>query len=114
MQTSHTMNALLSPHRMPIHQPDITYRTRFAAYSARDTAFIYMETPCTNDKTDKQRIHNIRFQPGSTALMHIPDPLPCNDLGLSTFADAFTFVLLIIILVFKPTGLFGEKATDKV
>lgn len=50
MQTSHTMNALLSPHRMPIHQPDITYRTRFAAYSARDTAFIYMETPCTNDK----------------------------------------------------------------
>ena len=24
------------------------------------------------------------------------------------------FALLIIILVFKPTGLFGEKATDKV
>ena len=37
-----------------------------------------------------------------------------TGLGLSTFADAFTFVLLIIILVFKPTGLFGEKATDKV
>ena len=29
-------------------------------------------------------------------------------------SDAFTFALLIIILVFKPTGLFGEKATDKV
>ena len=33
---------------------------------------------------------------------------------LSTFSDAFTFALLIVILVFKPTGLFGEKATDKV
>ena len=30
------------------------------------------------------------------------------------FSDAFTFALLIIILVVKPTGLFGEKATDKV
>ncbi len=32
----------------------------------------------------------------------------------TTFSDAFTFVLLIIILMVKPTGLFGEKATDKV
>ena len=35
-------------------------------------------------------------------------------LELATFSDAFTFVLLIVILVFKPTGLFGEKALDKV
>ena len=35
-------------------------------------------------------------------------------LGLTTFSDAFTFVLLIVILVIKPTGLFGEKTTDKV
>ena len=34
--------------------------------------------------------------------------------GYSTFSDAFTFVLLIIMLLFKPTGIFGEKATDKV
>lgn len=34
--------------------------------------------------------------------------------GYSTFSDAFTFVLLIIILLVKPTGLFGEAATDKV
>ncbi|MDD3920782.1 MAG: branched-chain amino acid ABC transporter permease [Eubacteriales bacterium] len=32
----------------------------------------------------------------------------------STFSDAFTFVLLIVILLVKPTGLFGEKTTDKV
>ena len=32
----------------------------------------------------------------------------------SVFSDAFTFALLIVILVVKPTGLFGEKATDKV
>ena len=37
-----------------------------------------------------------------------------EQVGLATFSDAFTFVLLIIILVFKPTGLFGEKQTDKV
>ena len=42
------------------------------------------------------------FVPGYTAL------------ELATFSDAFTFALLIVILVFKPTGLFGEKATDKV
>ncbi len=35
-------------------------------------------------------------------------------LGYSTFSDAFTFLLLIIMLLFKPTGLFGEKITDKV
>ena len=33
--------------------------------------------------------------------------------GWTTFSDAFTFALLIIILVVKPTGLFGEKSTDK-
>ena len=32
----------------------------------------------------------------------------------TTFSDAFTFVLLIIILIAKPTGLFGEKSVDKV
>ena len=34
-------------------------------------------------------------------------------LGYSTFSDAFTFLLLIIMLLFRPTGLFGEKITDK-
>jgi branched-chain amino acid transport system permease protein len=37
-----------------------------------------------------------------------------KGLGWTTFSDAFTFVLLIVILIVKPTGLFGEKATDKV
>jgi branched-chain amino acid transport system permease protein len=37
-----------------------------------------------------------------------------KGLGWSTFSDAFTFALLIIILVAKPTGLFGEKSVDKV
>ncbi|MGI6725031.1 MAG: branched-chain amino acid ABC transporter permease [Christensenellales bacterium] len=35
-------------------------------------------------------------------------------LGYSTFSDAFTFALLIFILLAKPTGLFGEKTLDKV
>ncbi|MDR0841639.1 MAG: branched-chain amino acid ABC transporter permease [Christensenellaceae bacterium] len=35
-------------------------------------------------------------------------------LGYSTFSDAFTFLLLIVMLLLRPTGLFGEKITDKV
>ena len=34
--------------------------------------------------------------------------------SMSTFSDAFTFALLIVILCVKPTGLFGEKTTEKV
>ncbi len=34
--------------------------------------------------------------------------------GWTTFSDAFTFAFLIVILVVKPTGLFGEKSVDKV
>lgn len=37
-----------------------------------------------------------------------------KGIGYSTFSDAFTFALLIVILCVKPTGLFGEKVTDKV
>ena len=32
----------------------------------------------------------------------------------SIFSDAVTFIILIIVLGVKPTGLFGEKITDKV
>jgi branched-chain amino acid transport system permease protein len=35
-------------------------------------------------------------------------------LGYSTFSNAFTFILLIIMLIVRPTGLFGEKIIDKV
>ena len=34
--------------------------------------------------------------------------------GWTPLSDAFTFALLIVILVVKPTGLFGEKSIDKV
>lgn len=37
-----------------------------------------------------------------------------KGLGWTTFSNAFTFVLLIVILMVKPTGLFGEKNIDKV
>ncbi|UQZ88553.1 branched-chain amino acid ABC transporter permease [Deltaproteobacteria bacterium Smac51] len=33
---------------------------------------------------------------------------------LSGYRDAFAFVLLIVILLFKPTGLMGEKLEDKI
>ena len=42
----------------------------------------------------------------------------CEELikgaGYTTFSDAFTFAILIVVLCVKPTGLFGEKVTDKV
>ena len=34
--------------------------------------------------------------------------------GFSTFSDAFTFIMLIFMLLVKPTGLFGEKEPEKV
>lgn len=34
--------------------------------------------------------------------------------GLSGYRDAFAFVLLILILLFKPTGIIGEKIGEKV
>ena len=37
-----------------------------------------------------------------------------GGVSMTTFSDAFTFALLIVILCIKPTGLFGEKTTEKV
>ena len=37
-----------------------------------------------------------------------------KGLGYTTFSDAFTFALLIVVLCVRPTGLFGDKVTDKV
>lgn len=34
--------------------------------------------------------------------------------SLTGYRDAFAFILLIVILLVKPTGLLGEKATEKV
>lgn len=34
--------------------------------------------------------------------------------SMTGYSDAFTFVLLIIMLVFRPTGLLGENITEKV
>jgi branched-chain amino acid transport system permease protein len=33
---------------------------------------------------------------------------------LTGYRDAFSFILLIVILLIKPTGLMGEKMTEKV
>lgn len=34
--------------------------------------------------------------------------------SLTGFRDAFAFIVLIVVLIVKPTGLLGEKVTDKV
>lgn len=34
--------------------------------------------------------------------------------GLSGYRDAFAFILLIVILLFKPNGIIGEKTAEKV
>jgi branched-chain amino acid transport system permease protein len=33
---------------------------------------------------------------------------------LAGYRDAFAFILLIVILLIKPTGLMGERLEDKV
>jgi branched-chain amino acid transport system permease protein len=33
---------------------------------------------------------------------------------LSGYRDAFSFILLILILLFRPTGIMGEKISEKV
>ena len=37
-----------------------------------------------------------------------------KGLGYPPFSDAFAVALLIVVLCVRPTGLFGEKVTDKV
>ena len=37
-----------------------------------------------------------------------------GGVSMTTFSDAFTFALLIVVLCVKPNGLFGEKTTEKV
>jgi branched-chain amino acid transport system permease protein len=32
----------------------------------------------------------------------------------SAWKDVFTFLILILILIFRPTGLIGEKVAEKV
>ena len=34
--------------------------------------------------------------------------------GLSGYRDAFAFIILILILLFRPTGILGEKVAEKV
>lgn len=37
-----------------------------------------------------------------------------KSFGLADYSDVISFALLVIILVVKPTGIFGEKITEKV
>ncbi|ADI66693.1 branched-chain amino acid ABC transporter permease [Mobiluncus curtisii] len=37
-----------------------------------------------------------------------------NSLGLSTFRDATVFLVLIIVLIFKPAGILGKNVQEKV
>ena len=39
--------------------------------------------------------------------------IKAND-TIAIFSNAFTFALLILVLLFKPNGMFGEKLTEKV
>ena len=34
--------------------------------------------------------------------------------NMTGYRDAFAFILLILILLFRPTGILGEKITEKV
>ena len=34
--------------------------------------------------------------------------------GLTGYKDAFAFIALVVILLWKPTGILGEKIAEKV
>lgn len=38
----------------------------------------------------------------------------CTFIGLSVWKEAIVFVVLVVILLFKPTGIFGSKKNEKV
>ena len=33
---------------------------------------------------------------------------------LSGYRDAFAFIVLVVVLLVKPTGLFGQKSEEKI
>jgi branched-subunit amino acid ABC-type transport system permease component len=78
-----------------------------------------------NNKSHSRKnvlLYPINYLIGNTVVRSVTPPNKnvgiCENLikgaGWTTFSDAFTFVLLIVILMVKPTGLFGEKNIDKV
>lgn len=79
MQARHAVNALLSPHRTSIYHPDIAYRTRLSAYSARDTAFIYMKSLGTNGKRTNKGFTTYVSTRQHRLHAH-SKPFPCNDI----------------------------------
>ena len=85
-------------------------------FSAKDDLRVFVP-----DFPEKRHTFSVQCLPGAglkcpyffSKWVRLPSK-PDLGMGFATFSDAFTFVLLIVILVFKPTGLFGEKTTDKV
>lgn len=47
-------------------------------------------------------------------IIGICESLIKSNESISIFSNAFTFALLILVLLFKPNGMFGEKLTEKV
>ena len=56
----------------------------------------------------------VRFAGVFQVMMQIGICVLIKGAGYTAFSDAFTFALLIAILLFKPNGLFGEKLSEKV
>jgi branched-chain amino acid transport system permease protein len=47
-------------------------------------------------------------------IIGICESLIKSNNSIAIFSNAFTFALLIVVLLFKPNGMFGEKLTEKV
>ncbi len=50
---------------------------------------------------------------GEIMIVSLPNMLGLS-LDLTGYRDAFAFIVLIILLLFRPTGIMGEKISDKV
>ncbi len=46
-------------------------------------------------------------------VLGVTEALASNYLGTTAWKDVWAFILLILVLVFRPQGLLGSKAVDR-
>ena len=71
------------------------------------------------DSAEVDIVLSVRAGAGTAAgagafIIGICESLIKANADMAVFSNAFTFALLIVILLCKPNGLFGEKLTEKV
>ena len=77
-------------------------------------SMLSQEIPCNFHES--KNIREIPVIPGAMVGGIVIGLCECfvSAIGLSAWKDAVTFAILIIVLLFKPTGFLGRKVQEKV